>query len=52
MRSCSNFRGMKVVSHTMKIWERVVEAMISEQQYSFMLRKSTTEVMFALVVLM
>lgn len=32
VRSCSNFRGIKVVSHTMKIWERVVEAMIGEQQ--------------------
>ena len=42
----------------MKLWERVVEArlrlkvIISEQQYGFMPRKSTTDVMFALRVLM
>ena len=36
---CINYRGIKLMSHTMKIWERVVEAKlrqevdISEQQY-------------------
>ena len=42
----------------MKLWERVVEARLrrevtfSEQQYGFMPRKSTTDAMFALRVLM
>ena len=42
----------------MKLWERVVEARlrrevtISEQQYGFVPRKSTTNAMFALRVLM
>ncbi len=25
VQSCSNYRGIKLLSHTMKIWERVVE---------------------------
>ncbi|KAL7844615.1 hypothetical protein SRHO_G00231540 [Serrasalmus rhombeus] len=45
------------MSHTMKVWERVVEArlrrevQISEQQFGFMPRKSTTDAVFALRVL-
>ena len=46
------------MSHTMKIWERVMEVrlthevMICEQQYDSMQRKSTTEVLFALRIWM
>ncbi|KAK3524132.1 hypothetical protein QTP70_018031, partial [Hemibagrus guttatus] len=58
MQSCSNYRGMKLMSHTMKLWKRVVEARlrkvveICEQQYGFMPRKSTTDAIFALRILM
>ncbi|KAK3517615.1 hypothetical protein QTP70_013098, partial [Hemibagrus guttatus] len=58
VQSCSNYRGIKVMSHTMKVWERVVEARlkkvveICEQQYGFMPRKSTTDAIFALRILM
>ncbi|KAK3524731.1 hypothetical protein QTP86_001890 [Hemibagrus guttatus] len=58
VQSCSNYRGIKLMSHTMKLWERVVEARlrkvveISEQQYGFMPRKSTTDAIFALRILM
>ncbi|KAK3517909.1 hypothetical protein QTP70_027300 [Hemibagrus guttatus] len=54
VQSCSNYRGIKLMSHTMKVWERVVEARlrkvveICEQQYGFMPRKSTTDAIFAL----
>ncbi|KAK3541917.1 hypothetical protein QTP86_008097 [Hemibagrus guttatus] len=47
VQSCSNYRGINLMSHTMKLWERVVEARlrkvvdICEQQYGFMPRKST-----------
>jgi len=57
-QSCSNYRGIKLISHSMKLWERVVEArlrnevLISEQQYGFTPGKSTTDAMFALRVLM
>ena len=43
VQSCSNYRGNKLISHTMKLWERVVEVRlrrdevtISEQQCGFM----------------
>ncbi|KAK3529887.1 hypothetical protein QTP86_007205 [Hemibagrus guttatus] len=58
VQSCSNYRGIKLMSYTMKLWERVVEARlrkvveICEQQYGFMPRKSTTDVIFALRILM
>ncbi|KAK3552523.1 hypothetical protein QTP86_013248 [Hemibagrus guttatus] len=58
VQSCSNYRGIKLMSHTMKLRERVVEARlrkvveICEQQYGFMPRKSTTDAIFALRILM
>ncbi|KAK3569500.1 hypothetical protein QTP86_031667 [Hemibagrus guttatus] len=58
VQSCSNYRGIKLMSHPMKLWERVVEARlrkvveICEQQYGFMPRKSTTDAIFALRILM
>ncbi|KAK3560234.1 hypothetical protein QTP86_002183 [Hemibagrus guttatus] len=58
VQSCSNYRGIKLMSHTMKLWERVVEARlrkvveVCELQYGFMPRKSTTDAIFALRILM
>ncbi|KAK3522406.1 hypothetical protein QTP86_009978 [Hemibagrus guttatus] len=58
VQSCSNYRGIKLMSRTMKLWEKVVEARlrkvveICEQQYGFMPRKSTTDAIFALRILM
>ncbi|KAK3508911.1 hypothetical protein QTP70_013722 [Hemibagrus guttatus] len=58
VQSCSNYRGIKLMSHTMKLCERVVEARlrkvveICEQQYGFMPRKSTTDAIFAPRILM
>ena len=39
IQSCNNYRGIKLLSHTMKIWERVVErrlrrvVSVSENQF-------------------
>ncbi|KAK3569482.1 hypothetical protein QTP86_031418 [Hemibagrus guttatus] len=58
VQSCSNYRGIKLMSHTMKLWKRVVEARlrkvveVCEQQYGFMPRKSTTDAIFARRILM
>ncbi|KAK3529213.1 hypothetical protein QTP70_021446 [Hemibagrus guttatus] len=58
VQSCSNYRGIKLMSHTMKLWERVVEARlrkvveICEQQYGLIPRKRTTDAIFALRILM
>ncbi|KAF3656600.1 hypothetical protein FXO37_15372 [Capsicum annuum] len=49
IQSCTNYRGIKLLSHTMKIWERLVElrlrriVSISENQFGFMPGRSTTE---------
>ena len=50
VQSCSNYRGIKLISHTMKLWERIVEKRLrsdlkfSNQQYGFM--PCTTDVWF------
>ena len=55
---CGNYRGIKLISHTMKVWERIIKTRlrdrveISKQQYGFMPEKGTTDAMFALRMLM
>ena len=55
---CKNYRGIKLMSYTMKIWERIIQTRlrdrveISKQQYGFMPGKGTTDAMFALRMLM
>ena len=55
---CGNYRGIKLMSHTMKVWEKIIETRlrdrveISKQQYGFMPGKGTTDAMFALRMLM
>ena len=54
---CGNYRGIKLMSHTMKISEKIIKARlrdiveISKQQYGFMPGKGTTDAMFALRIL-
>ncbi|KAF3675712.1 Cytochrome c [Capsicum annuum] len=49
-QGCNNYRGIELLSHTMKDWERVVElrlrriVTISENLFDFMSGRSTTEV--------
>ena len=59
VESCSNYRGgIKLISHTMKQWEIIVERRLrseltfSKQQYGFMPGKSNTGALLALRVLM
>ena len=55
---CGNYREIKLMSHTMKVWERIIEARLrdrvetSKQQYGFMPEKGATDNMFAIRVLM
>jgi hypothetical protein len=55
--NCGNYRGIKLLSHCLKLWERVIEARlrelvkISDNQYGFQRGKSTTEPMFCLRML-
>ena len=54
----SNYRGIKLISHSMKLWESVMEdslrdkVKICKQQFGFMPGESTTDALFALRVLM
>lgn len=54
VQSCSNHRGIMLLSHTMKKWN-VDDARIRRQvainEHDFLLRKSATDVMFALRVM-
>ena len=49
IQDCSNYRGIKLISHTMKLWKIVIEyrlrehAKIAENQFGFMLGRSTME---------
>ncbi len=51
---CNNYRGIKLMSHFMKLWERVIEARlreivnIRENQFGFRSGMSTTEPVFVL----
>nr|XP_043626012.1 uncharacterized protein LOC122597488 [Erigeron canadensis] len=49
VQSCRNYRGIKLLSHTMKLWERVIEmrlrrvTKVAENQFGFMPGRSTME---------
>ena len=55
---CESYKGIKLINNTVKIWEKILEARlrdrveISKQQYGFMQGKGTTDVVFALRMLM
>ncbi|GJR90844.1 retrovirus-related pol polyprotein LINE-1 [Tanacetum coccineum] len=55
---CSNNKGIKLHGHTIKLWERVIrkrlrrETRVLENQFGFMLRRSTIEVIHLLRSLM
>ena len=54
IQDCGNYRGIKLMSHSMKIWERVMDmrlrqvVSISPEQFAFMPGRSTTDAIFAL----
>jgi len=58
IQCCSNYRGIKLMSHTMKLWERVIEhrlrmeTNVFKNQFGFMPGRSTTEAIYLLRRLM
>lgn len=58
VQECKNYRGIKLLSHTMKLWERVIEGRlrkitsVNENQFGFMPGKSTMEPIFIVRQLM
>ena len=58
VQSCTNYRGIKLMSHTMKLWERVIGhrlrrvISVTQNQFEFMPGRSTMEVIFLIRQLM
>ena len=58
VKESGNYRGIKLMSYSMKLWDRVIdsrirnEVTIVEQQFGFMPGKSTTDAIFCLRMLM
>ena len=58
VQSCTNYRGIKLMSHTMKLWERVIEhrlrrvTSMTQNQFGFMPGRSTMEAIFLIRQLM
>jgi hypothetical protein len=52
VQSCTNYQGIKLMSHTMKLWERIIEhrlrgvTNVTENQFWFMSGRSTMDVIF------
>ena len=52
IQCCTNYRGIKLMSHTMKLWERVIEhrlrgmTRVSTNQFGFMHGRSTIQTIF------
>ncbi|XP_070676768.1 probable LRR receptor-like serine/threonine-protein kinase At3g47570 [Malus domestica] len=58
VQNCMNYRGIKLMRHTMKLWERVIEhrlrqeTRVSDNQFGFMPGRSTMEAIYLLRRLM
>ena len=54
VQECQNYRGIKLLSHIMTIWERIVdkrvrfEVEVAEEQFGFMAGRGTTNAIFIL----
>jgi hypothetical protein len=58
VQSCTNYRRIKLMSHTMKLWERIIEHRLrgvtnaTENHFGFMQGRSTMEAIFLMRQLM
>jgi hypothetical protein len=58
VQSCINYRGIKLISHTMKLWERIIQhrlrgvTNVTENQFGFMPVRSTVKTIFLIRQLM
>jgi hypothetical protein len=58
VQNCTNYRWIKLMSHIMKLWERIIEhrlrgvTNVTENQFGFMLGRSTMETIFLIRQLM
>ncbi|XP_066958656.1 uncharacterized protein [Macrobrachium rosenbergii] len=58
IQDCAKYKGLKPVSQTMKVWERIMdqgireETSVGEEQFGFMPGRGTTDTVFALLQMM
>jgi hypothetical protein len=58
VQSCTNYRGIKLMSHIIKLWERIIKhrlrrvTNVTENQFGFMPGRSTMETIFLIRQLM
>jgi hypothetical protein len=58
VQNCTNYRGIKLMSHTMKLWEKIIEHHLRgmtnaiKNQFGFMPGRSTLEEIFLIRQLM
>jgi Reverse transcriptase (RNA-dependent DNA polymerase) len=58
IQSCTNYRGIKLISHIIELWERVIEhllrklTIVSKNQFGFMPERSTVKAIFLIRQLM
>jgi hypothetical protein len=58
VQSCTNYRRIKLMSNTMKLWERIIEhrlrgvTNVTENQFGFMSERSTMDAIFLIRQLM
>ena len=54
VQNCNNYRGIELMCHIMKVWEKVIERRfrditeVSENQFRFILGRSTMEAIYLL----
>ena len=54
IQNCANYREIKLISHTTKLWERVIESriraktLVANNQFGFMLGRLTMEAIYLL----
>ena len=44
IQDCNNYRGIKLLSHTMKLWERVIEGRLRTVSYTHLTLPTNREV--------
>ncbi|KAG8234084.1 hypothetical protein J437_LFUL013949 [Ladona fulva] len=53
VQDCESYRGIRLISHTMKTWKRIIEGRlrlemeICDEQFGFMQGRGTTDAIFA-----
>ena len=47
MQYCGDCRGIKLMSHTLKNWERIIERRLRDEQFGCMPCRGTADAIFA-----